>query len=98
MGKLIGLLVSLVQCDKDAKIVFPRCDFNTCASELGRDLIEATGSDTLFGTVNVKGRNWRMMGGLLGKIGDSDMFIRLRRSPLKGSSSRRLQTICFNRW
>jgi hypothetical protein len=66
--KLVGLAVTLVEGDEDAHVVLAREDLDGGAGELGSDLIEATGSDTLLGAGDVEGAHGRMVRCLLRKI------------------------------
>lgn len=74
MFELVSLVVPLLKTNEDAEIVLAGVDANTGASELGRDLVEASGSKAAFGTVDGIGANGWVMRGLFGEIGYSDRF------------------------
>lgn len=65
MSQLVFLVVPLLDGDKDAQIVLAGAHSDGGASELGADLIKTSCRDPSFRTVNVKGRDWWMVGGLL---------------------------------
>jgi hypothetical protein len=49
------LLVSFLDRDEDAQVVLAGAYPNASASKFGTDLVEASGGNTPFGTVNVEG-------------------------------------------
>lgn len=49
-------------------------DAYACTGEFGANLIVSSGTDTLLGAVDVEGGNGRVVGGLLGEVGDGDGF------------------------
>lgn len=70
MGKVVRLVIPVVQRDVDSLIVNSRSDTNTSACELGADLVEATGRNALLWTVDIVSGDGRMVRGLLGEVRD----------------------------
>ena len=60
--------------DKDAQVVLTGADADAGSGEFGRDLVKASGDDASLGAVNVKGRDRRMVRGLLGEVVDFQCF------------------------
>ena len=46
------------------------------SGEFGAELVEAPHADAFDGAIDEVGGNWRVVGGLLGKVGDSDWLVR----------------------
>jgi len=73
MGKVICLVVPVVQSNIDAFIVNARGDANAGTGKLCADLIEATCRDGLLWAVDVVGRDGGMMRGLFGEVRNLDL-------------------------
>ena len=74
MCELVLFIISVLQGDEYAQVVRSSDNAHTCASELCAQLIIPSRTDAFFGTVDVKGRNWRVMGSLLCKVRHCDCF------------------------
>lgn len=46
-----------------------------CASELRAKLVVSSGDDAFLGAIDVEGRDWWMVGSLLGNVGDGDGLV-----------------------
>ncbi len=71
MRELILLIVSALYVDEDSKIVCPWCHFYACSRKFRAQLVKTASGDTLHRARNEKCGDWRMVGGLLGNVGDS---------------------------
>lgn len=71
MFELVGLIAPLLQCYENAQVVLTRADLDRRPGELGTDLVESSCINSFLGAVDPKGAHWRVMGGLLGQVGDS---------------------------
>ncbi len=78
MRELVLLIVPIPQRDEDAEVVCARGDSDARSGKLCAELIETAGDDALLGTVDVEGGHGRMVGGLLGEVGDLDGLARGR--------------------
>jgi hypothetical protein len=75
MRELILLIVALLECNEDAQVVGAGNDADARTSELGAQLVKAPGRNALFGAIDVKSGNGRVVGGLLSKVGDLDELV-----------------------
>lgn len=66
--ELVFLIVPAFYIDENAEIVGPWSDSDAGSSELGTQLVKPTCADAFNGAVDEKGRNWGVMGGLLGNV------------------------------
>jgi hypothetical protein len=72
MCKLVFFVTPVLQGDEDAQVVRSGHNAHACTRELRAQLIVASCSNALLRTVDVEGRNGRVMGRLLGEVGDGD--------------------------
>lgn len=70
MCELIFFVIARLEGDEDAEVVLARCDADGCAGEFGGELVKAACCDALGWARNDKGGNGRMMGSLLGNVGN----------------------------
>lgn len=71
MCELVFFIVSVLESDEDAEVVSASYNAHTCPGELGAQLVVAPCGDSFLWTIDVEGRDWRMVGSLLGQVGDS---------------------------
>lgn len=83
VGKLVGLTIALLKGDKDTHVVFTREDLDRGTCELGGDLVEASGSDTLFRAGDVESAHRRVMRCLFGEIRNTDELLVRRGAMLR---------------
>lgn len=69
------LFLLLFQCNVNAQIVLSRSHLYPCPREVTTELVKPSGMNTPFGAIDIVCRNWWMMAGLLGKVGDLDRMI-----------------------
>jgi hypothetical protein len=72
MCELVFLVAPVLQANEDAQIVRSSHHTHACTSKLRAQLIVASCSNALLGTVDVEGGNGRVMGRLFGEVGDGD--------------------------
>lgn len=72
MRQLVFLVVAVLECDKDSKVVCTRYYTDASASKLGTELIEASRSYTLLGAIDIECRDRWVVRGLLRKVRDFD--------------------------
>lgn len=75
VSQLVFLVVSLLDVDEDSKVVLAGAHANAGACELGADLVESARGDSPLRAVNVKGRDWGMVGGLFGEVAHFDFVV-----------------------
>lgn len=66
--ELVRLVVTLLQADKDTKVVLAGGDLDSGAGELGRDLVETSCLQSLLGAADIKSADRGVMRGLLCKV------------------------------
>lgn len=69
MCELVFLVVPVLEGNEDSQVVGSSHDPHTCTGELCAELIIASCTDALFGTIDIEGRNRGMMRCLLGEVG-----------------------------
>ena len=72
MSELVLLIASVLQGDEDTQVVRSSHHSYTCTCELGAQLIITARTDALLGAVDIEGGDGRVVGGLLGEVGDGD--------------------------
>ena len=72
MCKVVLFVVPVLQGDEDAQVMRSRHNAHTRTGKFRAQLVVASCGDALLGTIDVKGGDGRVMGGLFGKIGDCD--------------------------
>lgn len=77
--ELVGLVVSLVDRDKDSEVVLPRHHLDRRSGELGHDLVKSASVDPLFGAIDVKGAHGGVVRRLLRQVANADWLGRVRR-------------------
>jgi hypothetical protein len=65
---LVFLVVSVLQRHKDAEVVCSSHDAHACSGELGAELVIASCAYAFLWTVDVEGRDGRVVGRLFGKV------------------------------
>lgn len=74
MCQLVLLVIPVLQCNEDAQVMRARLHAHTRPCKLCAQLVKAPRADSLLGTVNVKGRDGRVMRRLFGEVRDCDGF------------------------
>lgn len=75
VGKLVGLTIALVEGDEDTHVVFAGEDLDGSACELGSDLVEASGGDSLLGAGDVEGAHRRVVRCLFSEVRNTDELV-----------------------
>lgn len=72
MCELVLLVSPILQRDEDAQVVRSRYNAHACTGELCTQLIIPFRADALLGTIDVEGGHGRVVGSLLGEVGNCD--------------------------
>lgn len=72
VGELVLFAVAAVEGDEDAKVVLAGEDLDRGAGKLGGNLVKAASADAALGAGNVESADGRVVGGLLGQVGDGE--------------------------
>lgn len=68
--QLVFLVVSVLERNEDAEIVCSSHNAHTGSGELGAKLVVSSRAHAFLWTVDVEGRDRRVVGSLFGKVGD----------------------------
>ena len=72
MCQLVFLVIAVLECDKDPQVVCACYHPNAGARKFSTELIEASRTYTLFGTIDVEGRDRWMVRSLFSEVRDLD--------------------------
>lgn len=75
MCELVFLIASALDVDKESKVMCAWCYSYARPGEFGTELVETAHADAFDGAIDEEGGDWRVVGGLLGKVGNPDRLV-----------------------